>query len=165
MASRTPLASNTRHKEVLVPHIQEKSGRKTYDRWGVADVFAEFDDGLRRSQTKTHNFEDSRSQPKYTMTAFTMQELGDAFNKLSKGKAPDRSGIPTGGSKHRAYLYNKVIKRREEPTTNSSSQSSSDDSSPRWTPINQLTLQASDQATQRPTTYSPSQQLRLKAAE
>ena len=80
---RTTDAGQTRQQQVRATHC-------------IADLYAFFfltRTELYTSQTTTHDFENCHTKPQYTMTLFTMQELGDAITTISeKGKAPHVKG-------------------------------------------------------------------------
>ena len=71
--------------------MQGKSGGNQHDRQRIAHVFKEFHE-LHSTRTPTHDSEDSRTQRRYTMRLFTMQEHNDSINRLKKRQSFRHSG-------------------------------------------------------------------------
>ena len=68
-----------RPNKVLIPQMQDKRDNNKY---GYAFFCTRTEPYT--SQTTTHDFENCRAPPQYTMTLFTKQEFGDAITTNSK---------------------------------------------------------------------------------
>ena len=86
-------APNDNHTNKSTNKNINKSGSNKYDQQSIVVVFAEFYEELHTSTATTQDHEDSRNQPRHTMTSSTMQALDDSIHQLKKSEASDTRSV------------------------------------------------------------------------
>ena len=86
-------APNDNHTNKSTNKNINKSGSNKYDQQRIVVVFAKFHEELHTSTATTQDHEDSRNQPRHTMTSSTMQSLDDSIHQLMKSEASDTRSV------------------------------------------------------------------------
>ena len=99
--TRNILSTKSVKKRVLIPKVKNKKGENIDTRQGTANVFAEFYESLyeggddeEEKKTESRTEEDERiSDQHYPFQNLQKNEVQDAIDRLTKGKAKDSSGV------------------------------------------------------------------------